>query len=73
MTTAKTLLLALACTLPFYATALDSSADVKVTPILKTTTSWNGAPIMRARGGGVDDQAVNSSSVRALPRTGRRG
>lgn len=45
MTTAKTLLLALACTLPFYATALDSSADVKVTPILKTTTSWNGAPI----------------------------
>ncbi len=45
MTTAKTLLLALAWTLPFCAAALDSSADVKVTPILKTTTSWNGAPI----------------------------
>jgi quercetin dioxygenase-like cupin family protein len=45
MTTAKVLLLALALTLPFRAAALDSSAGVKVTPILKTGSSWNGAPI----------------------------
>lgn len=30
---------------PLYAVALDPSAAVKVTPLLKTTASWNGQPL----------------------------
>ena len=36
--------------LPFGAHALESSQSVKVTQLLKTTTSWNGAPIKYPQG-----------------------
>lgn len=45
MTISKNLLLAVAFVLPLSASALEFTSDVKVTPVLKTTTSWNGAPI----------------------------
>jgi quercetin dioxygenase-like cupin family protein len=45
MAITKNLLLAIACVLPLSASALEFGTDVKVTPVLKTTTSWNGAPI----------------------------
>jgi quercetin dioxygenase-like cupin family protein len=45
MTTAKTLLLALAWSLPICASALDGGVGVKITPVLKTGASWNGAAI----------------------------
>ena len=48
----KKLLLAtafLVC-LPFSAHALDNSSAVKVTPLLKTTTSWDGKPIVYPQG-----------------------
>jgi quercetin dioxygenase-like cupin family protein len=35
---------------PFSANALDNSAAVKVTPLLKTTTSWNEKPIIYPQG-----------------------
>ena len=45
---------ALICTaaalLPFAAHAIEPSATVKVTPLLKTTQSWNGAPIKYPEG-----------------------
>ena len=34
-----------AALLPFAAYAIEPSATVKVTPLLKTTQSWNGAPL----------------------------
>lgn len=37
--------LALLLGFPPHATALDPSAAVKVTPLLKTTASWNGQPL----------------------------
>jgi quercetin dioxygenase-like cupin family protein len=36
--------------LPFAAHAIEPSATVKVTPLLKTTQSWNGAPIKYPEG-----------------------
>ena len=38
-------LLALSLTFPFAASALDQSSGVQVTPLLKTTTTWDGAAI----------------------------
>jgi quercetin dioxygenase-like cupin family protein len=39
-----------AAVLPFAALAIEPSQTVKVTPLLKTTTSWNGAPIKYPQG-----------------------
>jgi quercetin dioxygenase-like cupin family protein len=39
-----------AALLPFAAHAIEPSATVKVTPLLKTTQSWNGAPINYPQG-----------------------
>ena len=39
-----------AASLPFGAAALESSQTVKVTQLLKTTTSWNGAPLKYPEG-----------------------
>lgn len=39
-----------AALLPFAAHAIEPSATVKVTPLLKTTQSWNGAPIKYPEG-----------------------
>lgn len=36
--------------LPGFASALDATNAVKVTPLLKTTTTWNGAPIVYPEG-----------------------
>ncbi|HZX30081.1 MAG TPA: cupin domain-containing protein [Rhodocyclaceae bacterium] len=36
--------------LPHVALALDATAAVKVAPLLKTTTTWNGAPIVYPQG-----------------------
>lgn len=38
-------LIFVAALLPFAAQAIEPSATVKVTPLLKTTQTWNGAPI----------------------------
>jgi quercetin dioxygenase-like cupin family protein len=38
-------LLCIAAVLPFAAHAIEPSASVRVTPLLKTTQTWNGAPI----------------------------
>ncbi|SFU62095.1 cupin domain-containing protein [Pseudoduganella namucuonensis] len=48
----KHLVLATAALLSFAhsASALDNSAAVKVTPLLKTTTSWDGKPIVYPQG-----------------------
>lgn len=40
---------AIAC-LPFTAFALDAGPSVKVTPILKTTQSWDGKPLVYPKG-----------------------
>ncbi len=40
----------LALLMPLGAHALDNSAGVKVTPLLKTTRSWNGKPIVYPEG-----------------------
>ncbi len=45
-----TLLMALCC--PFAALALDGNTALKVTPLLKTTTSWDGKPIVYPKGRG---------------------
>ena len=37
-----------AALLPFAAHTIEPSATVKVTPLLKTTQTWNGAPILAA-------------------------
>jgi quercetin dioxygenase-like cupin family protein len=42
------LLTALCC--PFKAFATDENPDLKVTPLLKTTTSWDGKPIVYPKG-----------------------
>jgi quercetin dioxygenase-like cupin family protein len=39
-----------AALLPFAAHAIEPSATVKVTPLLKTTQTWNGAPIKYPEG-----------------------
>jgi quercetin dioxygenase-like cupin family protein len=39
-----------AALLPFAANAIEPSATVKVTPLLKTKQSWNGAPIQYPEG-----------------------
>lgn len=44
------LLCMVAALLPFAAHAIEPSATVKVTPLLKTTQSWNGAPIKYPEG-----------------------
>lgn len=44
------LLCMVAALLPFAAHAIEPSATVKVTPLLKTTQSWNGAPIRYPEG-----------------------
>lgn len=36
--------------IPFHALALEETAAVKVTPLLKTETSWNGKPIVYPAG-----------------------
>lgn len=46
----KILALIWAMTLPLTALALDNSAAVKVTPLLKTTTSWDGKPLVYPSG-----------------------
>ena len=47
----RTALLCMAAALlPFAAHAIEPSATVKVTPLLKTTQSWNGAPIKYPEG-----------------------
>jgi quercetin dioxygenase-like cupin family protein len=40
----------LALGLPLSASALDATPSVKVTPLMKTTTSWNGVPIVYPAG-----------------------
>jgi len=35
---------------PVVASAIDSTADVKVTPLIQTSESWNGAPIVYPQG-----------------------
>ena len=40
----------IAAVLPLAAQAIEPSQTVKVTPLLKTTTSWNGAPIKYPQG-----------------------
>ncbi|HKS55188.1 MAG TPA: cupin domain-containing protein [Steroidobacteraceae bacterium] len=42
--------LIVAALLPFAASAIEPSSSVKVTPLLKTTQSWNGAPIKYPEG-----------------------
>ena len=42
--------LIVAALLPFAASAIEPSSTVKVTPLLKTTQSWNGAPIKYPEG-----------------------
>ena len=44
------LLCMVAALVPFAAHAIEPSATVKVTPLLKTTQSWNGAPIRYPEG-----------------------
>ncbi|MGZ5053657.1 MAG: cupin domain-containing protein [Methylobacter sp.] len=44
------LFMALCC--PLTAFALDESTAIKVTPLLKTTTSWDGKPIVYPKGPG---------------------
>ena len=44
------IVLTLALWIPPYAHALDNSAGVSVTPLLKTTRSWNGKPIIYPEG-----------------------
>lgn len=44
------IVLTLALWVPLGAHALDNSAGVKVTPLLKTTSSWNGKPIVYPEG-----------------------
>jgi quercetin dioxygenase-like cupin family protein len=44
------LLCMVAALVPFAAHAIEPSATVKVTPLLKTTQSWNGAPIKYPEG-----------------------
>src|SRR5690348_6972583 len=46
----RTALLCMAALLSFAAHAIEPSATVKVTPLLKTTQSWNGAPIAYPEG-----------------------
>lgn len=41
---------ALVCLAPLAAQAIEPSASVKVTPLLKTTTSWDGTPIQYPAG-----------------------
>lgn len=48
----KLLVAVSALILPFSAFALDASAVVKVTPLLKTTTSWDGKQIVYPAGQG---------------------
>jgi quercetin dioxygenase-like cupin family protein len=43
-------LIFVAALLPFAAQAIEPSATVKVTPLLKTTQTWNGAPIKYPEG-----------------------
>ncbi|MGZ4976209.1 MAG: cupin domain-containing protein [Methylobacter sp.] len=43
-------LIALCC--PLAASALDENAAIKVTPLLKTTASWDGKPIVYPKGQG---------------------
>jgi quercetin dioxygenase-like cupin family protein len=46
----RTALLCIAAVLPFAVRAIEPSATVKVTPLLKTTQTWNGAPIKYPEG-----------------------
>ncbi len=47
----RTVLICMAAALlPFAANAIEPSATVKVTPLLKTKQSWNGAPIQYPEG-----------------------
>jgi len=46
----KTLFAVVSLCLPLAALALDQSASVKVIPLLKTSDSWNGAPIVYPEG-----------------------
>lgn len=46
----KTLFAVVALCLPLAAFALDQSASVKVLPLLKTSESWNGVPIVYPEG-----------------------
>jgi quercetin dioxygenase-like cupin family protein len=46
----RTALICMAALLSFAAHAIEPSATVKVTPLLKTTQSWNGAPISYPEG-----------------------
>lgn len=48
--TARTLCTALLCCLPVAACALDETPVVRVTPLLKTGTTWNGAAIVYPAG-----------------------
>lgn len=41
----STILAVLVCALPQAALALDNTAAVKVTPLLKTSSSWDGTPL----------------------------
>jgi len=46
----RTVLICVAALLPFGVQAIEPSATVKVTQLLKTTTTWNGAPIKYPEG-----------------------
>lgn len=46
----RSLTITLALCLPLGALALDNTSSVKVTPILKTTQSWDGKPIVYPEG-----------------------
>ncbi len=46
----KTLFAVVSLCLPLAALALDQSASVKVSPLLRTSDSWNGAPIVYPEG-----------------------
>jgi quercetin dioxygenase-like cupin family protein len=46
----KTLLVAFAIALPFNTFALDNSPAVKITPLLKTTSSWDGKALEYPQG-----------------------
>lgn len=48
--TLRPLCLALALCLPWSAHAIDATATVKVTPLLKTDRAWNGVPIVYPAG-----------------------
>jgi quercetin dioxygenase-like cupin family protein len=46
----RTALICMAAALPFGAHAIEPSQSVRVTPLLKTTQTWNGAPIKYPEG-----------------------